>query len=371
MAFKYKVATRTNSKILVGLYGQSGGGKSYGALLLARGIIGPKGKLGMLDSEGGRGELFADVPEIGGYSYAEIDEPFTPAKYIEGIAQAEADKLDALVIDSASHEWEGIGGVVHMAEVNKKASGKDGLHNWAMPKKEHQRFLLKILGARLHIIVCLRGKRKTHMGTKVVNGREKTDVFKDNFYSPKTDEDFVSEMLAFAEILGKDDPRGAKHSLIVGKSTHPAVATFFKTGEMITLDMGRKFAEWSAGKIKAPDSKAMAEQRERERTLYDESQAAAARAETTAGGGAPDESEEEWAPADGWPEFKKVSDWGKWSVDVLKTYDRNQAAAWRAWWSGFYDSLEGLVSDGKAGAKDMRDKINVAAAAAFKREPTK
>ena len=336
MAYKFQKARRSNSQCLIGLYSPSGAGKTYGALLLMRGIVGPAGKIGMADSEGGRGQLFADVPEIGGYEYAEICEPFTPQAYIDAIAAAEQAGLDGLVIDSASHEWEGIGGVCHMAQKSEERSGKAGLHNWNKPKQEHQRFILKLLQTKLHVVVCLRGKRKSHQG----KGKDgKTEIVKDAFYSAKMDEDFISEMLAYAEILGKDDKRGPKHSLIVGKTTHPAVATFFKTGAMITLKMGESFAQWSAGKIKAPDAAATEQHRQQERQTWEQQQKAAKAAES-GDAGAPSAEAVEFVPPGGWPKLERLGAWGDWSKTFLATATKPAAEAWSVWWRQFWAVLE-------------------------------
>src|ERR1700678_2154995 len=113
MPFTVRTASRSDSKALIGLYGQSGSGKTMGALLLCRALVGPTGKLVMIDTESGRGSLYADVIP-GGYEVIELDAPFSPDRYIEAIAAAEKTGADCIVIDSISHEWEGQGGISDM-----------------------------------------------------------------------------------------------------------------------------------------------------------------------------------------------------------------------------------------------------------------
>ena len=47
---------------------------------------------------------------------------FSPQEYGKAITAAENYKLGALIIDSASHEWEGAGGVLDMAAANQAAA---------------------------------------------------------------------------------------------------------------------------------------------------------------------------------------------------------------------------------------------------------
>jgi len=224
MPVTFKPAVRANSQVLVGLFGGTGTGKTYSALLLARGLAGPNGKIAIADSEGGRGALFADVEAIGGYDYTELEAPFSPEKYVAVIDAAEKNGIDVLVIDSASHEWHGIGGVLEMAEANGKS-----LNAWREPKMKHQRLIARILSAKIHLILCFRAKRKTRQ-VKVPGGKDQ--VVKDDFYTPMTSDDFLFELLAVAEVV--NDPHHTPHSLRVLKTTHPDVAPFFRTGIVIT-----------------------------------------------------------------------------------------------------------------------------------------
>ena len=128
MALEFKRAVRKSVPMLVSISGTSGSGKTYSALLLAAGIAGPSGKVGLIDTENGRGEMYADSPGIkaalpNGYLYLRFDPPFTPERYIEHLQAAESAGIAVCIVDSGSHEWEGIGGVSEAAE---KAEGKMG-----------------------------------------------------------------------------------------------------------------------------------------------------------------------------------------------------------------------------------------------------
>ena len=90
---------RESSKIVVGLAGCSGDGKTRSALEFAHGLTGMKPeRIGFLDAENGRGKQYADV--FGGkkFQWAGLTPPFAPARYVLAMRQfAEAD-VDVLKV---------------------------------------------------------------------------------------------------------------------------------------------------------------------------------------------------------------------------------------------------------------------------------
>jgi len=242
MAPQIKKATRVGVRPLIGLYSESGCGKTYSALLLARGLVGSKGKIVMADSESGRGSLYADVIP-GGYDTLELVQPFSPASYIDAIDAIEAAKADVGIIDSASHEWEGINGVLDMAAQIEEKSGKPGLHCWRLPKMEHAKFMLRMLQSSIPWIVCLRAKYKSRQ-TKVDG---KTQIVKDEATSPIQAEDFIFEMTCHMEIL-------QSHNVIVTKCSHPELRKCFpeNSKEPIAIKHGELLAAWCSNPGAAP-----------------------------------------------------------------------------------------------------------------------
>lgn len=238
--FEFKRASRQGVKPLIALYAESGCGKTYSGLLLARGIAGPNGRIGMIDSESGRGSLYADVVP-GGYEVLELEAPFSPARYVQAIEALEKGGFDIGVIDSGSHEWEGIGGVLDMAG-ELESQGKKGLAVWKTPKMEHARMVLKLLQSRLPLIICLRAKYKSRQkgGT----------VIKDDYTSPIQAEDFIFEMMAHAEIL-------PDHSIRLTKCSHPALRECFPADgkEPLSIKHGEAIARWANNPGASPEKK--------------------------------------------------------------------------------------------------------------------
>lgn len=238
--FLIKKASRQGIVPLIALYSESGCGKTYSSLLAARGLAGPTGKIIMVDTEGGRGELYSDLPEIGGYDVIRFDAPFTPARYVEVIGLVEKSGATAGILDSGSHEWEGVEGVLDMAAANEQRSGKSGLHNWKSPKFEHAKFVLALTRAKIPWIVCLRAKFKTRQA----KDHGKTVIVKDDHTSPIQAEDFIFEATCHAEIM-------PDHSLRLTKWSHPGLKSCFPVNGPITIQTGEAIARWCA----APEEK--------------------------------------------------------------------------------------------------------------------
>lgn len=237
----FRPARRTNAKPLVGLYSESGAGKTYSALLLARGYVGPEGRIAMIETESGRGEAYSDpaeYPEIGGYDVLPLHDSFAPAVYADSIAKAEKGKYDALIIDSASHEWEGIGGVLSMAADNEQ-SGKKGQLIWQKPKIEHQRhFMLKFMQTNIPLVIlCMRAK---YPMIQTTDNHGKKEWTRSTILEPKQSDDILFEMFVHGWIDGG-------HRFHRTKSTAKSLEPIFLDNEPITLETGQKLAAWARG----------------------------------------------------------------------------------------------------------------------------
>jgi hypothetical protein len=240
--YAFRPARRSEAKPLVGLYAESGCGKTWSALLLARGFS-PQGRIGMIETEGGRGEAFVGRPPVGEYLVRPIRQNFSPIEYGKAITEAENASLDVLIIDSASHEWEGDGGVLAMAAA-AQASGKKGPLVWQQPKIDHQRhFMLRLMQTPIPlVIVCMRAK---YPMVQVKSEWQRSTVLE-----PKQADDILFEMLVHGWI-------DAEHNLHVTKYTIPDLESVIVTGKPITTDTGRALAQWAAG---TPTSARTAEQ---------------------------------------------------------------------------------------------------------------
>ncbi|MBF0422062.1 MAG: AAA family ATPase [Magnetococcales bacterium] len=153
MAFQIKPAQRTQQPILISLWGGSFTGKTYSALRIARGLVEPGKKVGMIDTENRRGLHYAG--KVCDFDHLQFDPPFTPERYIEAYRAFEhAGGYGCIIIDSASHVWEGEGGVLDQADSSRYV----GIKKWQSPKTSFKRMLNIFLRSPMHIIFLLRSK---------------------------------------------------------------------------------------------------------------------------------------------------------------------------------------------------------------------
>lgn len=238
MSYTLRPAIITEAKPLVGLYAESGRGKTNSALLLAKGFAGDMSKVVMIETEAGRGEVYADDPVVGGFQVVSMRDNFSPVEYGKALSAAESANPRVVIIDSASHEWEGAGGVLDMAAKNQ-ADGKKGVIVWQQPKILHQReFMLRLLSTPIPlVIVCMRAKYP--MEEVNINGKKEWKRSPD--LSPKQSEDILFEMF----VHGWIDKAHAFHGT---KYTIPAMREIFRDGEPVSVATGERLAAWTGGR---------------------------------------------------------------------------------------------------------------------------
>lgn len=150
MALQIHKAERKRSRLRLGISGPSGSGKTYGALKVAFGL---GGKVGIVDTENGSGELYA---HLGEYDAVTLTAPYTVAKYLEAIRLFEQSGYGVIVIDSLSHAWAGEGGLLD--KQGKLAQGKNSYTAWREVTPEHNALIEAMLTSPAHIIGTMRSK---------------------------------------------------------------------------------------------------------------------------------------------------------------------------------------------------------------------
>ncbi|ACV68903.1 ATP-binding protein [Desulfohalobium retbaense] len=149
----FRTAKRQQAKLRLALVGPSGSGKTYSSLLLAKGL---GGKVAMIDTERGSGELYADLVD---YDVQQLSPPFEPQAYINALNEAEAAGYEILIIDSLSHAWAGQGGVLEIVDKANKVM-RNNFAAWREATPQHNALVDAMLQSGLHLIVTMR--TKTH-----------------------------------------------------------------------------------------------------------------------------------------------------------------------------------------------------------------
>ncbi|AAK94416.1 hypothetical protein Mx8p81 [Myxococcus phage Mx8] len=160
-------ASKKQARLRLALIGPSGSGKTFSALRIARGLVGPGGRIAVADTERGSASKYADRFDFD----AQDMEQFGPRDFIRVIQEAEREGYDALILDSLSHAWMGKGGALEMVDnVAKASKSRNSFDAWRTVTPEHNAMVDAILRARLHVIVTMRVK--TEYVVEEVNGKK-------------------------------------------------------------------------------------------------------------------------------------------------------------------------------------------------------
>lgn len=152
--FNLSEATRSKSKLRLGISGSAGSGKTYSALKIAYGITNDWSKIAVIDTERGSADLYSD---LGHYFTGQINAPFTPQKYIDAIHQCEQSGMEVIIIDSLSHCWNAEGGLLDEQNNIAKKSG-NSYTAWRDITPLHNKLVDTILTSTCHVIATLRSK---------------------------------------------------------------------------------------------------------------------------------------------------------------------------------------------------------------------
>jgi hypothetical protein len=225
-------ATRKKAKIRLGLSAVSGGGKTFSAILIAKGLCGDLSKVAIIDTENGSADLYA---HLGEFNVLPLTPPFSPERYVEAIKSCEKAGMDVIIIDSITHEWDGKGGCL---EIVDSLGGK--YQDWAKVTPRHQAFIEAILHSACHVITTVRRKQDYEM-TKDNNGKIKVEK---GGLKEITREGFEYELTANLELDQRHNATASKDrtGLFMGK---PAFVPSEATGALIAAwcDAGEVVAE--------------------------------------------------------------------------------------------------------------------------------
>jgi hypothetical protein len=156
MTVSIRKARRSATKLRILLTSPSGGGKTYGSLLMAKGL---GGKTVVIDTEQGSSDLYDQVHD---FDVIDLTPPFTPERYIDAIASAEAAGYEIIIIDSVTHCWSGKGGCLELVDDIAKAQFRGNTWSaFSVITPRWRAFVDSILRSSAHIICTGRSKTET------------------------------------------------------------------------------------------------------------------------------------------------------------------------------------------------------------------
>lgn len=223
-----RTAQKQKARLRLGVAGPSGSGKTYSALLLASGIV-PWEKICVIDTENGSGDLYAN---LGPYNVITLTAPFTPERYVEAIHEAETAGMELIIIDSITHEWNGKGGCLEIADnITKASPSHNSYTSWAQVTPRHNAFVNAILQSPCHVITTTRKVQDYDMSK---NDQGKTQIQKVGL-KDVTREGFEYELTTSFNLAMNHMTEVSKDrtSLFDGKDLF-----------IISQDTGKKLAAW-------------------------------------------------------------------------------------------------------------------------------
>jgi DNA polymerase III delta prime subunit len=157
----FKKATKEQAKLRLALHGPSGSGKTFSALNIASSLVDAGQRVALLDTERGSASKYADRFD---FDVVEVFDNYHPQRCIEVIEGAAKAGYGALIVDSGTHFWNGIGGFLALVdEEAKKTAARGGKFDtfgaWKRIDPIYQNLIQKITGAPLHVIFTLRAKQ--------------------------------------------------------------------------------------------------------------------------------------------------------------------------------------------------------------------
>lgn len=251
-AYSFRPAVRSNVGLFIGLAGGTGAGKTVSAMRMASGIVGPGKRFAVVDSENKRSSHEADDFA---FDVFDLDAPYSAERY-EGAVKAAYDAgYKAIIVDSATHEHDGVGGYLDAQAVDLEARVERAMNknpsaeewklierltpsSWIAPKKARKRMMQTLLACSVDvpIIFCFRAEEKAFTskdGKLVANNPP--------LWVPVCGKGMPFEMTVFF-MLHRERP-GVPEPIKLG-AKHKAL---FPLDQPLTEESGRRIAEWAAG----------------------------------------------------------------------------------------------------------------------------
>ena len=146
----FQKAQKHGTHIKLAITGPSGAGKTFSALRLAKGLTN-NGKIALIDTENESASLYAGEFD---FDVTNVEAPYNVDKLVQATKSALQHNYDALIIDSASHFWDGV--LEYKNSLDKR--GGNSFVNWNTANEHYKLMLRAILFSKIHVIVCMRSK---------------------------------------------------------------------------------------------------------------------------------------------------------------------------------------------------------------------
>ncbi|MDZ4726468.1 MAG: AAA family ATPase [Leptospira sp.] len=216
------------------LRGVSGSGKTRSSLIIAKELA-EGGKICLVDTE-----KMSSTHNAKDFDFDVVDynlitsNDHNPERYIKLIELVEQEDYKVLIIDSFSHSWMGVGGILDIVNNLTQTKYKgNSYRSWTEGNQLYQSLINKIFfGNDMHVILTGRTKQAYEMSTK---DDGKKEVIKKGMELQQRD----GLDYEFDTVLDFDNSKPG-----YGIPEKDRTNLFSKTGEMITQETGKKLLNY-------------------------------------------------------------------------------------------------------------------------------
>jgi hypothetical protein len=158
----FQKAVKRKLKARVAICGPTGSGKTFTGLRLLRALVGPQGKLAVIDTENRTAAKYLG-DAIDDFDVDEFD-TFSPERYVKAIREAAKAGYDGLLVDSLTHAWSGKDGALEQvdAAARRQAARSGGKENnfaaWRDVTPMHNELVETMIRFPGHLVVTMRSK---------------------------------------------------------------------------------------------------------------------------------------------------------------------------------------------------------------------
>ncbi|MDG5773921.1 ATP-binding protein [Mycolicibacterium fortuitum] len=151
MTLAFKPATREASYARIALSGPSGSGKTYTALALATAL---SDKVAVIDTERGSASKYVG---LNGWKFDTVQpDSYSPLSLVDLLGLAAGGEYGCVVVDSWSHYWMGVDGMLEQAD--RRAKGGNSFSGWKEVRPDERRMIDALVSFPGHLIATMRSK---------------------------------------------------------------------------------------------------------------------------------------------------------------------------------------------------------------------
>ncbi|KNB67064.1 ATP-binding protein [Mycobacteroides abscessus] len=151
MTLTFKPATREASHARIALSGPSGSGKTYTALALGTAL---SDRVAFVDTERGSASKYVG---LNGWQFDTVQpDSFAPLSLVELLGTAAGAEYGCVVVDSLSHYWMGVDGMLEQAD--RRSRNGNSFSGWKEVRPEERRMIDALVAFPGHVVVTMRSK---------------------------------------------------------------------------------------------------------------------------------------------------------------------------------------------------------------------